>query len=75
MLGKIIFCILYLSIGLQGRSYDTYEDEQLIWTPEGNPSLKNKERAEELFDFSSARRVSIIVEAKQVDGYSNIITK
>ena len=67
---------ILICIGLQGRSYDTFEDEQLIWTPEGNPSLKNKERAEELFDdFSSARRVSIIVEAKQVDGYSNIITK
>ena len=65
-----------LPLGLQARDYESFDDEQIIWTPEGNQSLKNKERVETLFDGStSAREVAVIIEAKQVDGYSNIVTK
>jgi len=62
--------------------YETFEDEQVVWTPAGNQSLKDKEIAEQMFGNSGATRpITIIVEAKLVDDefkdwqYSNILTK
>lgn len=50
----------------------TYEDEEVIWTPAGNPTLKNKEKAEALFDKKEKYRiVNLIIEAK--DG-GNVLT-
>ena len=61
---------------MQAKDYKLFDDEQIIWTPEGNQSLENKEKVETLFDDStSGREIAIIIEAKQVDGYSNIVTK
>ena len=42
-----------------------FEDEQTIWTPEGNPSLKNKEKAEVLFPQEEKYHyINVIFEAK-----------
>ena len=42
-----------------------YEDEQFVWTPANNQSIKNYERAEDLFDVDEKSRViSIIVDSK-----------
>ena len=42
-----------------------YEDEQFVWTPANNQSIKNYERAEDLFDVDEKTRVvSIIAESK-----------
>ena len=67
---------LSIFAGLQIRDYETFEDEQNVWTPQGNQSLKNKEKVESHFeDATSIRPITVIIEAKQVDGYSNIVTK
>ena len=48
----------------------------MVWTPVGNQSLVNREIAETMFDDAATTRpITVIVEAKQVDGYSNIITR
>jgi hypothetical protein len=68
--------IAIVMLGLQIRGYETFEDEQNVWTPIGNQSLKNKENVESLFEDATAiRPITVIIEAKQVDGYSNIVTK
>ena len=42
-----------------------YEDEQFVWTPANNQSIKNYEKAEDLFDVDEKTRfVSIIAESK-----------
>ena len=41
-----------------------YEDEQLVWTPAENESIKNYEKAKELFDSDEkSRPISIIAES------------
>ena len=58
------------------NKYSMFEDESVVWTPVDNQSLKNKQTAEAMFPaFAMNRPISVIIEAKQVDGYSNIITK
>ena len=42
-----------------------YEDEQLVWTPAENESIKNYEKAKELFDSDEKTRfISVIAESK-----------
>lgn len=70
-----VFCIslVFFFILAAGMTQSKeYEDEEVIWTPAGNPTLKNKEKAEVLFDEAEKyRTVSLIIEAK--DG-GNVLT-
>ena len=50
----------------------SYENEQLVWTPADNQSIKNLEKSEKLFANDEKRRlVGIIAVAKKGD---NILT-
>jgi hypothetical protein len=69
---------VFFFIGSGITAYKTYENEQEIWTPEGNQSLMNLAASEDLFtEGSTARIVSVIATAKQpnVTYTPNVITK
>lgn len=43
-----------------------YEDENIIWTPAGNPTLQSKDKADELFPAEEVfRTISLILEAPE----------
>ena len=43
----------------------SYEDEQFVWTPAGNPSILNYYKSQEMFkNDEESRLLSIIVESK-----------
>jgi len=49
-----------------------YDDESVIWTPEGNPTLQAKEKGEELFAKEEKYRfISVLFESK--DPEQNIL--
>ena len=60
---SFLFFIL-LSVGMAVRK--GYENEQLIWTPAGNPSLKANDRIKEMFPSTSGF-LSVIGEVKNID--------
>ena len=64
-----ILCFLALSGGMAMRR--TYEDESIIWTPAGNPSLLAAERQKEMFP-SKGGFIGIIFEVK--DAEASILT-
>ena len=70
-----VFVLLCTGMG----QAETYEDEQVIWTPNGNQSLKNKDRGDALFQTDEVERiVSLIAVSKSdslltVDAYKEMI--
>ena len=59
-----IFSIIgFLALGSGMAQMKTFEDEQIIWTPAGNPSIVNMKRSQELFP-SKGGFVGIMVETK-----------
>lgn len=48
-----------------------FEDEQLVWTPKGNPSVKNRDRGQEMFP-SKGGFIGIMIESKE--DYDSILT-
>ena len=65
LLVKTNFVFEYVSIAAGMSQSSKYEDEQFVWTPANNQSIKNYERAEDLFDVDEKQRViSIIAESK-----------
>ena len=50
-----------------------YEDEQFVWTPANNQSIKNYEKAEDLFDVDEKQRVISII-AESSDASDNLLT-
>ena len=65
---SILFFIICASGMAQSRPF---ENEQLVWTPAGNPSVKNQERGQEMFP-SKGGFIGVMVEAKE--GIDNILT-
>ena len=61
--------VLGLASGMHLMQF--YEDEQIIWTPAGNPSMKAMDKAKELFPMRGGF-VGIMVESKSGE---SIITK
>ena len=59
--------------------FSKFEDEQVIWTTEGNQSLLNKEASTALFEGSSSsvRPVRIMIDAKQPNATAipNLLTR
>ena len=52
-----------------------YDDETLIWTPIGNPSIRNREKSEELFDTSQTLRyLTCIAVPKAPEVMNNLLT-
>lgn len=49
-----------------------FDDEQEIWTPEGNPSMISNRRNKELFNSTSGGFIGLIAEGKE--GYENILS-
>ena len=67
--------VVFLMLFAQG-SFPTreYEEEQAIWSPEGNPSVVASQRAAELFP-SAVGVITALAEVKNPgDGNSNILT-
>ena len=53
----------------------TYEDENIIWTPAGNPTLLNQEKAEEMFPVEeNFWYISIIMEPKDFSTPHGVLT-
>jgi len=53
---------------------EEYEDESVIWTPKGNPSLKAKDKADALFETEEEfRYIQVIFEPKNADD-DNVLT-
>ena len=67
---SVLFFIL-LSMGMAMRA--TYADENLIWTPEGNLSLKSQTKGSKLFPAKSGF-VSMIAEIKDPSKDGTLIT-
>lgn len=67
---SVCFFIL-LSMGMAMRT--TYEDENLIWTPDGNLSLESKNKGDKLFP-SKGGFISMIAEVKDPSKDDSIIT-
>ena len=42
----LVSIVFFIGASLGMSQAKEFEDEQTIWTPEGNPSLKNREKAE-----------------------------
>jgi hypothetical protein len=60
LVSLVVFILLAMGMG----SAEEFPDENIIWTPEGNPSLVNKGKAEELFPQKEKYRViNLMVEA------------
>ena len=53
----------------------SYEDENIIWTPAGNPTLKNQEKAEAMFPVEDNKwYVVIIMEPKDFSTEEGVLT-
>ena len=65
-LSKLTFQALTFSLGSSFFSfYSKFEDESIIWTTAGNPSLQNKFASELLFEgAASIRPITLGFEAK-----------
>jgi hypothetical protein len=53
-------------------SRKSYPDEQVIWTPENNPSLLNKERTEKLLPSSIENRDMILMTVAKKDNLLSV---
>lgn len=60
----------FLALGMsQSKSY---EDEQFVWTPANNPSIKNYEKSKVMFaKDQESRLISVIIESKE----GNLLTR
>lgn len=64
--------VLFIAISTGMLQAKSYEDETVIWTPAGNPTLVAKEKGEELFNGEQKFRfLSVIFESK--DPEQNIL--
>jgi len=66
---SILFFVA-LSGGMAMRK--NFEDEQLVWTPTGNPSLKSRDKGSEMFP-SKGGFVSMIAEVKDPESDASVI--
>jgi len=58
--------IFFFLLSLGQANMTIYEDENIIWTPAGNPTLQSKEKADELFPAEEVfRTISLILEAPE----------
>ena len=57
--------LVFIGLSLGMSKAKEFDDDNNIWTPEGNPSLKNKEKAEVLFPQEEKYHyINVIFEAK-----------
>ena len=63
------------AVGVGFVNTNEYDDETLIWTPIGNPSIRNREKSEELFDTSQTLRyITCAAVPKDPEVNNNLLT-
>jgi hypothetical protein len=64
--------VVFFGLAMGMSQAREFEDEQIIWTPAGNPSLESRDKAKELFPTEEKfRAISLILESEN----GNVITK
>ena len=72
---KVFWLAFIIMVGLaSGMSkFATYEDESLIWTPVGNPSVLARDRAQEM--FQSTGGVIVFMAEDKTGNAAGVLTK